>query len=758
MRTDSVALSGQALGEARAVIGSRFGERYTMPKGRIYKTKSRGAQEAHEAIRPTSFGRDPEAMSHVLPRDEGRLYRLIWQRALASQMAAKELETTTAELTTGIYGLRASATRTVFDGFSAVYTEGQDDAAEEVERTLPPLREGDETTVESVAATQHFTEPPPRYTEATLIKALEEHGIGRPSTYAATISTITDRGYVVVKERRLHPEPVGEIVTDLLVGHFGDLVDLEFTARMEEDLDEVANGTKAWVPVVRKFYEPFGALVDLKTTEIQPGDFRTLPSDEVCSEGHPMVIRLGRNGAFLGCSLYPEHKETRPLPGDAGTADSATADGEAAPAMDGVGEVCPECGAEHGGSLPGTADSARSSAATATRSASTSRRPARRRPIRCRSRWPARSATPVTSRLVAPAGPAPSSGAARAIRSATSRRRESRSAPSTTPDGGAVARDGETGAICLACGAAIEIPAGGIVPGTKLPAVRRIPAALARPGAAAAWRWATGRGDARERVGRGRSRPNDAPDGPAHRADARGVTARSGADAALDRFIVALEARDASPNTRRAYRTAVGAYLDWLATRGTDWRAPGRLELRAYLAHLTVGHARSSVAQRLAALRSFYRWCTRTGLTAGDPWGALATPRLPRRLPRVLEVEQVERLLAAVDDEPGSARTRCIDPPRPGDRRDGVCGRAADRRARHGGGRRSGPAPRRDPGHGQGPQGAHRPPRPAGPGGARGVPYRWPPGPGRSGAGPAWSPAAAATAGARPTADRRRSS
>ncbi|HTC85322.1 MAG TPA: tyrosine recombinase [Candidatus Acidoferrum sp.] len=133
------------------------------------------------------------------------------------------------------------------------------------------------------------------------------------------------------------------------------------------------------------------------------------------------------------------------------------------------------------------------------------------------------------------------------------------------------------------------------------------------------------------------------------------MTGRSGADAALDRFIVALEARDASPNTQRAYRTAVGAYVDWLASRGTDWRTPGRLELRAYLADLTAGHARSSVAQRLAALRSFYRWCTRTGLTAGDPWGALATPRLPRRLPRVLEVEQVERLLAAVDDEPGTA-------------------------------------------------------------------------------------------------------
>ena len=501
MRTDSVALSGQALGEARAVIGARFGERYTMSKGRIYKAKSRGAQVAHAAIRPTSFGRDPDAMANVLPRDEGRLYRLIWQRALASQMAAKELETTTAELTTGIYGLRASATRTVFDGFSAVYTEGQDDTTEEAERTLPPLREGDETTVDSVAATQHFTEPPPRYTEATLIRALEEHGIGRPSTYAATISTINDRGYVVVKERRLYPEPVGEIVTDLLVGHFGDLVDLEFTARMEEDLDEVANGTKAWVPVVRKFYEPFGALVDLKTTEIQPGDFRTLPSDEVCSEGHPMVIRLGRNGAFLGCSLYPEHKETRPLPGDGGTVDTAlTADGEPAPAMPGVGEVCPECGAEQGGKLMA--------------------RNGRFGPFVGCDRYP-------ECKYILKTGPPPPDPLAFEVAcpKCTSGRLTARRARRTGSvfwgcsrypkcdftssreplgaihdvDGGAVARDGETGAICLACGAAIETPAGGFVPGAKVPGGPANPEALARPGRRG------GTGGKRPASGRGRT-------------------------------------------------------------------------------------------------------------------------------------------------------------------------------------------------------------------------------------------------------------
>src|SRR5450432_2824257 len=216
MRTDSVALSGQAMGEARDTIAARYGNEYTMPKGRPFKTKTRNAQEAHEAIRPTSFGRLPDQMDAVLARDEARLYRLIWQRALASQMKEKELETASVDLVADRYELRATATRTVFDGFSAVYTEGQDDSTEEQERILPALHDGDLTTVKAVEPTQHFTEPLPRYTEATLIKALEEHGIGRPSTYAATISTILDRGYVSVTERRLRPEPVGEIVNDLL--------------------------------------------------------------------------------------------------------------------------------------------------------------------------------------------------------------------------------------------------------------------------------------------------------------------------------------------------------------------------------------------------------------------------------------------------------------------------------------------------------------------------------------------------------------
>jgi DNA topoisomerase-1 len=350
MRTDSVAMAGVAMGEARDVIADRFGDRYTMPKGRVYKTKSKGAQEAHESIRPTSFRRDPDSLANFLKPDELRLYRLIWQRALASQMEAKELETTTAELAAGPYELRASATRVLFDGFSRVYTEGRDEGAaaadgrdgpdgraesattdEDAEGRLPALNEGEETEVRDITSTQHFTEPPPRFTEASLIKALEEHGIGRPSTYAATISTIVDRGYVRVEERRLHPEPVAGVVTDLLVQHFGDYVDLEFTARMEEELDEVASGKREWIPMLEAFYPPLRERVDEVRKTTRRRDFTTEPSDEVCSEGHPMVIRLGRNGRFLACSEYPEHKETRPLPGDE------------PPPQEGTGETCPLC-------------------------------------------------------------------------------------------------------------------------------------------------------------------------------------------------------------------------------------------------------------------------------------------------------------------------------------------------------------------------------------------------------------------------------
>ena len=348
MRTDSTAMASLAVAEAEELIRARYGEQYATARGRRFKTRARGAQEAHEAIRPTSFRREPESLQGQLGRDELRLYRLIWQRAIASQMTPKEQETTAVELTAGRYGLRASATRTTFDGFARVYTEGQDETSEEEERRLPALTKGDRTPVRDVKTEQHFTEPPPRYTEAMLVKALEEHGVGRPSTYAAIVSTILERGYVKLVERRLRPEPVGEVVTDLLVEHFGEFVDLAFTARMEEELDEIARGERRWVPLLHDFYGPFRARVEEKTSELRRRDFTTEASSEVCSLGHPMVIRLGQYGRFLACSLYPEHKETRPLPQEeqpGGSPDGQVSGGDGAgPAMEGVGETCPRCG------------------------------------------------------------------------------------------------------------------------------------------------------------------------------------------------------------------------------------------------------------------------------------------------------------------------------------------------------------------------------------------------------------------------------
>jgi DNA topoisomerase-1 len=464
-----------------------------MPKGRVYRTKAKGAQEAHESIRPTSFRREPDALREHLKSDELRLYRLIWQRAIASQMAAKEMETTTVELEAGRYGLRASATRTLFDGFARVYTEGRDDGDDdEQERQLPPLAEGEATAVVKVTPTQHFTEPPPRFTEATLIKALEEHGIGRPSTYAATISTILDRGYVRVEERRLHPELIGEIVTDLLVEHFGDYVDVAFTARMEEELDEVARGERAWVPLLRAFYGPLRDRVDEKRRELRRKDFTTEPSDEVCSEGHPMVIRLGRNGRFLACSLYPEHKESRPLPG------------EEPPPLPGEGEVCPECG-------EGTLVSRRG----------------RFGPFVGCSRYP--DCGYIKKEGPPPPDPlpfevtCPKNGDGKLVARRARRTGNVFWGCSAYPkcdyttndepvgaihdaDDGPVARRGEAG-ICLRCGASVELPAGTELVGARLAGGPPNPEALARP-ARGGRRGSAGGGRAggRARAGSGASR------------------------------------------------------------------------------------------------------------------------------------------------------------------------------------------------------------------------------------------------------------
>lgn len=475
MRTDSVAMAREAMAEAGGVVRERFGDAYALPRGRTYRTTARGAQEAHEAIRPTSFARHPESLDGHLGRDEARLYRFIWRRALASQMAEKRVETTTVEIEAGRYGLRATASHTTFDGFARVYSEGRDDGEEEREARLPTLAEGEALAVLDVTSEQHFTEPLPRYTEASLIKALEERGIGRPSTYAATISTILERGYVRAEKGRLRPEAVAAVVTDLLVEHFSEFVDPDFTARMEEELDEVAEGRRAWVPLLRAFYEPFREQVERVRRTTRRRDFTTEPSTEVCSEGHPMVIRLGRYGRFLACSLYPEHKETRPLPGEEGMP-VAGGDGRELP---GSGEPCPECGAEHGGRL-------------------VTKRGRFGAFIGC-GRYPecgyiGRSSEPAPQLPFAAICPRCREGrlvGRRARRSGSlfwgcSRYPQCRYTTEREPlgpihgdDGGPVARAEDGGAICLACGAPVELPEG-VEPGTALPGGPPNPAALKR--------------------------------------------------------------------------------------------------------------------------------------------------------------------------------------------------------------------------------------------------------------------------------------
>ena len=314
MRTDSINLAKVALEQAGEVIKSRFGsDYYTGP--RHYNAKSKNAQEAHEAIRPTNLSRTPDAVKEYLDRGQQRLYDLIWKRTIASQMADAQVEATAADIaalgTSGTnYNFRANGQRIVFEGFIKAYTEGKDDDSEEMEGILPELSAKEKLDVQEMKALQHFTEPPARYTDASLIKALESNGIGRPSTYAPTLSTIQDRGYVEKEDKKYKPTEIGILVIDLLVEHFPQIVDLQFTAKMEEDLDHVAEGTEAWQPVIKNFYLPFKETVDQKQLDVEK---QIEISDTPCPHcGKPMIIKFGRYGKFLAC---PEgEKITKPLP------------------------------------------------------------------------------------------------------------------------------------------------------------------------------------------------------------------------------------------------------------------------------------------------------------------------------------------------------------------------------------------------------------------------------------------------------------
>lgn len=362
MRTDGVEIVPEAIAACREVIGEAFGRRYVPDKPRQYKTKAKNAQEAHEAIRPTSFARRPEEVARHLDKDAARLYGLVWQRAVASQMASAELERTTVDLSaTGSdgrrYGFRAVGSVIKFDGFLKLYEEGRDDDKGEEARRLPPLEKGAQLTSEKIAAKQHFTEPPPRYSEATLVKKMEELGIGRPSTYASTIAVLRERGYVTDNKRRLVPEDKGRLVTAFLKSFFRRYVEYDFTASLEEKLDLISAGKLAWKDVLREFWREFTATVDeikdLRVSEVldalneilgphvfppreDGSDPRQCPS---CEDGR-LSLKVGRYGAFIGCSNYPECRFTRQF------SETGEAEGAAAKSEDRVLGIDPESGLE----------------------------------------------------------------------------------------------------------------------------------------------------------------------------------------------------------------------------------------------------------------------------------------------------------------------------------------------------------------------------------------------------------------------------
>ena len=317
MRTDSLNIAQVAKDEARGVITQRYGADFVPTQPRVYKTKSKGAQEAHEAVRPTSAQRDPASMRKSLSPDQVKLYTLIWQRFLASQMADAVFDQVSAEIDAAVdtqpapYLLRASASHMRFPGFRQVYIEGRDtEEDEDAEKTLPDLNDADLLRMLQVTPDQHFTEPPPRFTEATLVKALEENGIGRPSTYAAIMSTIQDRNYVKKDGRALKPEELGFVVSDMLTEHFPAVVDVGFTARMEDELDDVANGERTWPPVVKEFYDPLKIALDAAADAPRIEE----TTDEKCEKCEkPMILRWGRFGQFLACTGFPECKNTRPV-------------------------------------------------------------------------------------------------------------------------------------------------------------------------------------------------------------------------------------------------------------------------------------------------------------------------------------------------------------------------------------------------------------------------------------------------------------
>jgi DNA topoisomerase-1 len=324
MRTDSVSLSTEAIGEIRGYITKNYGTDY-LPKAPIaYKSTAKNAQEAHEAIRPTSIARTPDSVAAFLNQEQRKLYEMIWKRALSCQMTPAKFDTVAIDFTVSGAGnlFRATGQTMVFPGFYAVYHEDDDDVSEEEDKRLPLLEKGDSVPILKLYGEQHFTQPPPRYSEASLVKALEQYGIGRPSTYASIISTLQNREYVVLEKKRFQPTDVGRVVNKFLTEHFGRWVDFEFTARLEDELDEISNGTKEWVPVLERFWKDFSAQINEKES-VSRKDVTQEKLEEVCPKCglHNLAIRLGRRGRFVGCAGFPECDYTRNLDGTSGSPD-----------------------------------------------------------------------------------------------------------------------------------------------------------------------------------------------------------------------------------------------------------------------------------------------------------------------------------------------------------------------------------------------------------------------------------------------------
>ncbi len=354
MRTDGVDMDGSAIAAARRVIGKEFGDAYVPDVPRKYTVKAKNAQEAHEAIRPTDLGRLPAMVARHLEPEQARLYELIWKRTIASQMESASLERTTVDIAATVADrdleLRATGQVTLFDGFLTLYQESRDDDEDEDSKKLPVMKTGESLEKRAIAADQHFTEPPPRYSEASLVKRMEELGIGRPSTYAATLSTLRDREYVRIEKKRLVPEDKGMLVTAFLESFFNRYVAFDFTALLEEKLDRVSNAEIDWKVLLREFWEEFtksiGDTKDLRVTEVlealngvlgphvfpQREDGGDPRSCQVCGTG-TLSLKLGKFGAFVGCSNYPECRYTRPLTVSAADGEATAEGGTGAPGV-----------------------------------------------------------------------------------------------------------------------------------------------------------------------------------------------------------------------------------------------------------------------------------------------------------------------------------------------------------------------------------------------------------------------------------------